>query len=400
MLGGSIVGSLFGFLFWLICAHFTSSSQVGYAATLLAYISLFSTVTTLGLSNTVIRFLPKHKNKDAYFSTVLTITLVSSILLGSILLYSIKYLSPKLLFAVSNPQIFGLLLLILVISSIGTVADSSLLSQKDAKNVFIKALWQSPIRVLIPFVFITLNVKNILVIYALTTLVGLAYELTILYSKHHQRFSFDLSTLSNSYKFTAGNFTGTIFGIIPSTLVPIIVLNRLGPSLAAYFYIAMQIASLLSLVSSSSAQAYLSEASNDHDSQYMHHFVKAFKNLYYMLVPAALLTALVGTQILRFYGYAYYSHGAVLLLLLCFSSIFIGINWLGDSLLNVQKRPFAYSVMNFINALLVIVLVLFTASDGLVAVGLSVIAAQVITVAVYIGLQMPFLRTYKLTRLA
>ena len=396
LLISAAVGAIFSFGFWLICAHLTSSRQIGYAVTLTAYVSLISTIATLGLTNAVIRFLPNHKDKDTYFSTVLAITLISSAAIGALLITSIRYLSPKLGFAIANPEIFGLLLFIAVISSVGSIADASLLAQKDTKNILIKALWSHPLRILLPFVFIDLKLVSILVIYAITLFIGTAFEFYILYKHHHKRRSIDLSSLFNTYQFTAGNFAGTIFGVLPATLVPAIVLNRLGPSLAAYFYIAMQFSSFLSLICSSSAQAFLSEASNDKDAgAYMHHLVKAFKNLYSLLIPAALLMALIGTQILRFYGYDYYSHGAILLILLCISSLFIGINWLGDSLLNVQKRPFAYGAMNAINAIFVVVMVYAFANRGLTAIGFVWLFTQIVVVIIYLILQRKFIRTYK-----
>jgi O-antigen/teichoic acid export membrane protein len=398
LLLSSGVGAIFGFGFWLICAHLTSSVQIGYTTTLIAYISLISTVTTLGLSNAVIRFLPNHKNKDEYFGTALAITFASSIIIGSLLIESIKYFSPKLNFAILSPTIFGLLLFLLILTSISSVASSSLLAQKDAKNIFITALWLYPLRIILPFLFPNLKLEGILTIIVVTTFIGTGYEFYILYKKHHKKLKINISSLSDSYKFTIGNFTGTIFGMLPGTLVPIIVLNRLGPSLAAYFYIAMQFANLLGIICSSSAQAFLSEASNDKNAKrYMHHFAKGFRNMYSLLIPAALFMAIIGTQLLRFYGYTYYSHGAILLILLCVSSLFIGVNWLGDSLLNVQKRPVAYGAMNFINALLVIIVVYELAHKGLTAVGFGWLIAQVLTVFIYLVLQYKFIKTYKLT---
>jgi len=393
------VGAVFGFGFWLICAHLTSSVQIGYSTSLLAYISLISTITTLGLTNAVIRYLPNHKNKDEYFFTAIILTLISSLVIGSILIEAIRYFSPKLSFLIANPEIFILLLLYLLLSSLSSIASSSLLAQKDAKNIFIMALWLYPLRIIFPFIFFGLNVKGILIIITGTTLIGTVYEFYVLYKKHHKRVAFKLSSLASSYKFTLGNFTGTIFGILPGTLVPIIVLNRLGPSIAAYFYIAMQFASILGIVSSSSSQAFLSEASNDKNTvNYMHHFIKGFKNLYSLLIPATLLMIIIGTQMLRFYGYAYYVNGALLLVILSVASLFIGINWLGDSLLNVQKRPLAYGLMNFINALVVIVVVYEFAYMGLNAVGFGWLIAQALTVLIYIILQYKFIKSYKLVK--
>lgn len=387
LLGNSVVGSLFGFVFWLLCAHLTSSSQVGYAASLLAYINLYSTITTLGLTNAVIRFLPRHHDKDAYLSTALFINTITSLIVGSGLIEFIRLISPKLSFAIGNPETLILLLFVLVTTSVSSIADAALLAQKDAQTIFKKALWQSPIKVILPLALIGLKMRGILFVNALSAFIGTIYELVVLYRRHHQRFKIDLSSLKGSYAFTVGNFFGTIFGILPATLIPIIVLNELGASQAAYMYIALQFASLLSLICSSSAQAYLSEASNDQETEHIYHLVKAFKNLFSLLLPAALLLAVVGSELLRVYGHAYYTHASLLLILLCASSLLVGINWLGDSLLNVQKRPFAYGMMNLINALLVVVAVALVASGGLTKVGVGWFLAQAVTVLIYAVLQ-------------
>jgi O-antigen/teichoic acid export membrane protein len=200
--------------------------------------------------------------------------------------------------------------------------------------------------------------------------------------------------MSSTYKFVAGNFLGTIFGILPSTLVPIIVLNRLGPSPAAYFYIVIQFAGFLSIVCSSSAQSFLAEASDEKElTGFRSQLFKASKNLYSLLVPAAIIMAVIGTQMLRLYGYNYYKYGALPLVIFSISSLFIAINWLGDSLLNVQKRPFAYGLMNFLNAFLVIILIYIFAKGGLLYVSLGWLAAQLLTVIIYFLLQYNYLKT-------
>lgn len=385
-----------GFVFWLVCARLTNSVQVGYATSLLSYIGLIGTITALGMSNAVIRFLPTHKKMDAYFSTILLITLLSALVLGAPLVGLISKFSPDLTFAITNPTIFGLLLFILVISNVGSIADAALLGHKDAKTVFIRTLFLYSPRTILPFLVAGLALQSILMIYAATALLGVMYELYVLYKRYHKRHTISMMSLSGSYRFMLGNYTGSIFGILPSTLVPIIVFNRLGPSLAAFFYIAMQFARLPSIIASSSAQAFLSEASNDRNPQeYKRHLTNTIKHMYTLLVPASVFIGLIGSQMLRVYGDAYYTNGALLLVILAASSLFIGVNWIGDSLLNVQKRPFAYSMMNLVNAALVIGITYIATGNGLVAVGIGWLLAQALTMVIYVALQFDFIRNYR-----
>jgi O-antigen/teichoic acid export membrane protein len=248
--------------------------------------------------------------------------------------------------------------------------------------------------------FTGLRLQGILLVYGLTALIGLIYQgIAIAKQYRGQRIRFSIATLYDTYRFTAGNLVGTIFGILPSTLVPLIVLTKLGPEQAAFFYIPMQIASLLTIVSSSSAQSFMAEASHEKtNAAYLRYLLRAARHLFSLLVPAALLLAAAGTAVLHFYGPRYAAAGETLLVLLCISSLFIGVNWLGDSLLNVQKRPLAYGVMNATNALLVCALVYMSAAHGLTSVGVAWLTGQALTVGVYLALQWRAVRSALLLR--
>jgi O-antigen/teichoic acid export membrane protein len=174
---------------------------------------------------------------------------------------------------------------------------------------------------------------------------------------------------------------------LPSTLVPIIVLNKLGAAQAAYFYMPMQMAMFLNIISSSTSQALMSEASQaDDHTLHRAHFQNAFKHLYMMLLPAIVLLCALGWPILRIYGAAYVHNGFALLLFLAGASVFVAVNWLGDTLLNIQRRSGAYFLMNALNALLVVTAVWLGAAHGLIGVGLGWLLAQAGSAVVYIAI--------------
>ena len=56
------------FLFWIICARLFTTTEVGLAVAIVAFSSLVSTFTNLGLPNTVIRFLPTSKRPGGLFT--------------------------------------------------------------------------------------------------------------------------------------------------------------------------------------------------------------------------------------------------------------------------------------------------------------------------------------------
>jgi O-antigen/teichoic acid export membrane protein len=349
------------------------------------------------MNNSILRFLPEHRKKSEFISTTILITSITSLIFGFLGIIIIHLLSPKLSITTHNVATLLIILSAITLTSIGSIADAVLLSFKDARRILIKSLWLYPLRILLPFVFHALDAKDIILIYSFTLLIGTTYELIAIYRNHMNHISINQRSLFGTYKFTIGNLVGTVFGVLPAALVPIIVLNREGASQAAYLYIPMQFASFLSIISSSGGQAFLAEASHEKASKYMHHLTNSLKNTYTLLVPSALIISIVGTQILRFYGKAYYHYGSSVLVILCFSSLFIAVNWLGDSLMNVQKKPVLYSSMNALNAFLVCYLVYITARRGLVYVSVAWLFAQILTLVVYVLIEFRQIKTYLLS---
>ena len=59
------------------------------------------------------------------------------------------------------------------------------------------------------------------------------------------RFKGALEALRPLLRFSSANYVANVFNLIPTLAVPLIVLDRLGTSAAAYYYIAFQMANLL-----------------------------------------------------------------------------------------------------------------------------------------------------------
>jgi O-antigen/teichoic acid export membrane protein len=175
-------------------------------------------------------------------------------------------------------------------------------------------------------------------------------------------------------------------GILPGTLTPLIVLDKLGPAEAAFFYIPMQLAVFLGIIASSTCQALLAETARTNSFAAQRRLVlRAAKHLYRLLVPAALGLSLFGWIVLRVYGAAYALHGFLALGVLCLASLLVAVNWLGDTWLNIQKKPVAYFLMNALNALTVVGSVYGLAGHGLLGVAIGWAVGQALSAAVYVA---------------
>ena len=375
------------FLFWIICAHLFNAKQVGLATTFVSYGGFVTAFTTLGLPNTIIRFLPLSKRKGGLFSAALMILTITSLIGGTIALALVNHLSNRLAFIQHDNVLICFLFLLVIGNSLSSLLDGTLLSFRKSEYVLLKALITNIPRIILPFFLVGFALKGLIGIFVIMILIGISYTLYIVIQKLFSGDSFKpaLKPLVEHKAYALSNYFGGMLGILPSTIVPIIVLNKLGADQAAYFYMPMQIAAFLNIISSSVSQALISESSQtDNPNDYQLHIKNAVKNLYRMLFAAILVVVALGWPVLRVYGHSYVKNGYVLLLLLAAASVFVGVNWLGDTILNIQKRSVAFFFMNTVNAILVVTVVGGVARHGLTSVGIGWLLAQSITAVIYV----------------
>jgi O-antigen/teichoic acid export membrane protein len=375
------------FAFWVVCARLFPASQVGLATAFISFGLLVAAFTHLGLPTTVLRFLPASKQRGGLFSAAVSLVALSSLVGGILAVFLIGHLAPKLSF-VQHSLVLSLMLVAIVVgTALGSLLDGVLASLRKSQYVLSKAVLTNVPRVVLPFVIAALGVQGMAGVYSGMLLLGVVYSLVIIVKKFLERGSLKprFAQLRAHRNFAAANYFGSMFGILPGTLTPLIVLQILGPSQAAFFYMPMQLAVFLGIISSSTCQALLAEtAQSDDIALHRKHVLNATKHLYQLLIPAALFLSAAGWVILRIYGAAYAAHGLLPLVILCAASLLVAVNWIGDTWLNIQKKPVAYFLMNALNAVTVVGFVYLLAGNGLVGVAWGWFLGQALSAGAYV----------------
>ncbi len=116
------------------------------------------------------------------------------------------------------------------------------------------------------------------------------------------------------------------------------------------------------------------------------HFLNALLHSYRLLLPAMLVLIALGWPILHLYGPDYANAGYRVLILLSVSMVFVTINFLGDTWLNIQRRSMAYFLMNAFNAIAVVGLAFALSDYGLTGIGFGYLAGQAISAVVYLAI--------------
>lgn len=377
------------FLFWIICARLFTTTEVGLAVAIVAFSSLVSTFTNLGLPNTVIRFLPTSKRPGGLFTCSVYLATFASIVGALLSLLFIKALVPKLGIVHSSEFLSLMLVLLILGTSLSGILDSVLMSFRKGQYILWKALIINIPRLVLPIFVVSFGLRGIVSIYVVMLLLGLSYNFYVILRKllKNQPLVPVLGEVLEHRSYSIANYFGIIFAILPSSLLPIIVLARLGATDAAYFYMPLQIAVFLNYIPNSTSQALISESSQSDDaSTYKAHFLNALLHSYRLLLPATLILIALGWPILRLYGPAYANAGYRVLILLSVSMVFVTINFLGDTWLNIQRRSMAYFLMNAFNAIAVVGLAFALSDYGLTGIGFGYLAGQAISAAVYLAI--------------
>jgi O-antigen/teichoic acid export membrane protein len=158
--------------------------------------------------------------------------------------------------------------------------------------------------------------------------------------------------------------------LLPSLVVPLIVINRLGPSTEAYYYVAFQLAALLYTATSAVEQAFLAEGAG---SQGMNKAVllRSLRILLAFCVPSFLVILFFGHYALLAFGPKYDAHAQGCLIALAAAVLPIAAdNWF-LTVLRLSNRLKAIVWSNGVYGAVVVALAWILAPHGLTAVALS-----------------------------
>ena len=377
----------FGFFFWILCSHLFSAPDIGLATSLISAAALVSSLGAFGFNNVIIRFLSSSERKNGQLSTAYVITTLASMAAATIFLFWAT--------VTGNPSVqsahFWLLALIFLVYvfavSVNNITDSAFIAYRATKYVLYRNILLSVLKLSLPLVLIGIGFAGIVGSFALATLAACTLGFVLLIRKFDYRpsLSIDSIAIKETRLFAASNYGGNLFSMLPSTLLPLIILSRLGAQEAAFFYMPMMIVALLNVIPGATAQSFFAEVSHD-ESGLMTYFGRAVRHLFLLLVPAVVVVMVIGGFVLSFFGHDYVRDGLLPLQILAVASLVGAGNYLGDTLLNIKKFTRMYIFMNALNALVIVGLAYAEAPHGLAAVAWSVLIGQVVTLIVYMTL--------------
>lgn len=379
MLSTLIMAAL-GFIFWIIAARLYSTEQIGLATGLISVMGLITGISVLGLNVGLIRYLPKSQNKNQKINTSFTLVGLTTIIVTCIFLMFSKLISPKLTFVHDNIIMSFIFLIFMIFASLGIIIDSIYTAKRKTKYILLKNSIFSVLKIILLFPLVYLGSYGIFSSWMISLIVGFLTIFTILVYKfnYKPKLRFYDSIFKKMGKYSFGNYLAGFIGNLPIILIPILILNSLGESSAAYYYISMMIAGLLFAVPQATSNALFAEGSYD-ETKLRNQIKKAAKIISFILIPAIIITFFLGHYILLIFGSDYASEGTTFLKILTLSAIPFSINKVFEGIFKVKRMVTKLVWVNILGSILIISLVfVFMKSMGLLGIGYGWILGHIL----------------------
>jgi O-antigen/teichoic acid export membrane protein len=382
MLTTGIMG-LFGFFFWIICTHIYTPEQIGVGTTLISAMTFISFMSLLGFNSTFVRVLPTSNNRDKEINTgsILVISAAALMAVGYILIA--PRLTPALSVVHDNLWYALGFVAAVALASINSLTDSIFIAYRAAQwNFITDGIVMGGTKLLLPFVFVTLGAYGVFASAGLAASLGMVASILALMVRFNYQPQLKVSgqALRDVFNYSFTNYIANLINIAPTQFLPIIVIDHLGASTAAYFYLAFMMINLLYTVSTSVSQSLFAEGSyNEHDLRnLLKHSVKILAAI---MLPSAIILGALGPYVLDLFGKSYSTGGSAVLVLLALAAPAVGAVSIGSTLLRIMRKVKTLIFINMVYAVTTLGLALYWIKGGLVWVAFAWIIGNVVAAA-------------------
>ena len=239
-----------GFFFWIVVARYYSEYEVGVAVAIIATVNLLALISVLGFDASLIRFLPKAKDPAGMINTCLTVSGITALVVAGIFLAGVHVWSPATSFVRENIWFVLAFFLFAFCWPISSITDSIFIAKRRAEFTLGKNAIFSLLKIPLPIILaLFFHAFGIVGSWGLAIAIALVIAFFLFLprvEKHYRPVpKIDLGIIKGMWRYSGGNYLVAFFGLAPSLVLPIIIVNLMSAEQNAYFYIAWMMAGLL-----------------------------------------------------------------------------------------------------------------------------------------------------------
>jgi O-antigen/teichoic acid export membrane protein len=339
-------GAVLGFVFWVVSARLADASAVGAATTLVSASSMTAYLSVFGINSTFTRFLPTSNDPDAELSSGFIVVFAGALLLSLGYVELLPVVAPKLAFVQRSPLYTIEFVAFSALGALSILTDSVFLARQKMNYIFWSdGIIQGAVKLLAPFALIitgmyaTYGTIWIFSSFGLAVSVDVIASLVLITTRlgYNLNLRFRVRALTRTLRYTVTNYAVNVLDILPTLVLPTIVIDGLGSRKAGYFFIAFQVASVLSGVGVSIALSALSEGAQSH-SRLDDVTLRSRFLLSVTILPVVLAGLAVAPWVLVIFGTGYQRNASDTLVVLVLAVPAVALCQWARSLLQITKQ--------------------------------------------------------------
>lgn len=375
--------SLFGFLFWIIVARFYSEAEVGFSSAIISAMGLVAMLSMLGLTSALMRFMPRVKKPNELINTCFTICGPISLVFAAIFLAGLDIWSPILGFVSGNFIFAAAFITFTLVTVIYRLVETTFVAKRRAEYIIVKNLIFSIIKIILPVIFILFfHAFGIFASWGVALAISLVISIFILLPKVQDGYkltpTLNLSLFKKLWRYSSSNYLANLLSNAPSHVLPIIVINLLGPTDNAYFYIAWMMATFPFTIPTAVAGSLLVEGSHFEERQ-VEFMKRAFVFTFLLLIPTIILFIFAGKWLMLVFGENYSTYSLGLLQILAISSVPLTVNRIYGAILRINYRLKELMIIaGFVAITWLAASFYFIPTIGIISIGYSWLGTQVL----------------------
>jgi len=385
LFSGAVTSGL-GLLYWALAARLYPAEIVGLNSALLSAMLLLSGMGQLSLNNVLVRFVPvAGKQTQRLLVYAYTASAVAAIVFSIVFVLGIEIWSPSLRFLQESPLwqwAFGIAILSWCIFSL---QDSVLTGLRQTVWVPVENTVFAVLKIVLLVLFAhSLTRVGIFGSWTVPVVLSLVPVNVLIFRRLLPKRAAATEDetvapqVSQILRYVGGNYIGTLFFLVYTNLLPIIVANGAGAEATAYFYLPWTISSGLQLIAINLATSMTVEAALDQQAlgSYCR---RALNQALRLLVPLVIVIFLGAPWFLQIFGAKYAAEGTALLRWLSLAAIPNVVVVLALGLARVQNR--AALIAGIQGAICLMALILTEAllpEFGITGVGLAWMISQTV----------------------
>ncbi|HEX3081916.1 MAG TPA: oligosaccharide flippase family protein, partial [Candidatus Saccharimonadia bacterium] len=267
------------------------------------------------------------------------------------------------------------------------LTDSVFIAYRASKYNFLIYSIQSAVKLVLPAVLLMLGAYGIFAASGLAAMLALILSLFFLARVFGYRPQMHIhrSIIKQVWHFSSASYAANLLNIIPTLVLPIVIVDQLGADDAGYYYLAFMLTNLVYAVAYSVSQSLFAEGSYG-EVQFRQLLKRASLLLTAIMLPAAAGLALLGPLVLNLIGPSYGTHAAGVIVMLALAAPAVAANVLGGISLRIVQRAGALIWTNAVYALVVCGLAFLWAPRGLAWIGGAWLVGNVVTAALEFAL--------------